>query len=189
MTFLPKDYEVPTTTGNYFKFEKGANKFRVLSSAIIGYEYWNLEGKPVRLKEYPQVMPKDIRAEEDGTFKINHFWAFVVYSYSHSRVQVMEVTQKTIMREIKALVSNEDWGDPKGFDITVTKEGEKFETKYTVQPSPHKELADDIKEIAKNADTVKLDALFDGSDPFATEKKDEIEYPEAEDINPDDIPI
>ena len=31
MSFLPKDYEKPSTQGKYLKFEQGANKIRILS--------------------------------------------------------------------------------------------------------------------------------------------------------------
>ncbi len=46
------------------------------------------------------------------------------------------------MGDMKTLFDNEDWGEPQGYDITVTREGEKLETKYSVQPSLHKELTD-----------------------------------------------
>ena len=38
--FLPDDYDVPNAAANYMKFQQGTNKFRVLGSAIIGYELW-----------------------------------------------------------------------------------------------------------------------------------------------------
>ena len=39
MGFLPKNEREPVTS-NYMRFEKGENVFRVLSSAIVGMEYW-----------------------------------------------------------------------------------------------------------------------------------------------------
>ena len=48
--FLPDNYKIPTTS-NYMKFAEGKNTFRVLSSAITGWEYFTTENKPVRQKE------------------------------------------------------------------------------------------------------------------------------------------
>ena len=40
-TFLPDGYEVPKSSGGgYMKFKQGANKFRILSSPVLGWEYW-----------------------------------------------------------------------------------------------------------------------------------------------------
>jgi hypothetical protein len=115
----------------------------------------------------PQNLPVDIRVEDDGTYsKIKHFWAFVVYNYDAKQIQILEVTQKSIMNGIKALVDNVKWGDPKRYDITITRTGEKLNTEYSVQPNPHEPLADDIKDLYEHT-SVNLEALFDGADPFA----------------------
>ena len=96
-TFLPIGYEEPKTTGNYFRFQDGINRFRVLSSAIVGFEYFNESNKPVRSKE-PFETTSDIK--KNG--KVKFFWAFSVYNYLESKVQIMEITQKTIQKDIGA---------------------------------------------------------------------------------------
>jgi hypothetical protein len=166
-TFLPDDYKVPSNS-NYMKFETGENTFRILSSAIIGFEYWNKDNKPVRSRTPWDEIPADIKPQKDGSIRINHFWAFIVWNYNESRIQILELTQKSIMEGIKALVDNKKWGDPKGFDITVTKVGEGLNTEYTVMPNPHSPMPDDA---IKGMETKKitLAALYDGKDPFATE--------------------
>lgn len=60
-------------------------------------------------------------------------------------VQILEVTQATIQSAIANLVSSQEWGNPREYDITVTRKGSKLDTEYTVQPSPHKTLSEDIK--------------------------------------------
>ena len=161
--FLPAGYEAPAKTGgNYFKFQDGANKFRVLSSAITGWSYWTEEGKPVRTRKYPDPMPTNLRTGD----KVKHFWAFAVWSYRDNAIQVMEVTQASIREAMQALVASEEWGDPKGYDITITRTGKELNTNFTVQPSPHKAMpqqaADDLM-----VTTINLDALYEGGDPFA----------------------
>src|SRR5690348_10958471 len=103
--FFPTDYKtIPKPPSDYMKFEEGKNSIRILSSAIVGYQYWTNENKPIRLRTMPDELPSDIKPEKDGTFKIRHFWAFVVWNYELKRVQILEVTQNTVMKGIKALV-------------------------------------------------------------------------------------
>lgn len=165
--FLPENYEVPATIGNYMKFEKGDNLFRVLSSAIIGWEYWNVDDKPVRLKAKPDQMPLDMRADD----KLKHFWAFVVWNYKFNKIQILEVTQKSVQDEIMKLVNDVDWGSPKNYDLKVTRTGDKLETKYQVTQKPHTPLKDEVKEALANT-PVDLTNLFNGEDPFEVKNSD-----------------
>lgn len=164
--FLPKGYEVPASPSNYMKLQDGENTFRVLSSAVVGFEYWNVEGKPVRLKEHPQAFPVDIRVEKDGSKKIKPFWAFVVWNYQTKQIQILELTQKSIMNAVKAVVDNAKWGNPQGYDITITKTGEGLDTEYSTIPSPHSPIDTEI-ENARKEKSIDLTALFEGLDPFA----------------------
>ena len=168
--FLPEEYKLPSSS-NYLKLKDGENTFRILSSAIIGYEYWNTENKPVRLKEAPKITPDDIGLDKNGeTKKIKHFWAFVVWSYDNNAIQILEITQSTIQGAIKALVDNKKWGSPKGYDITITRSGEGFDTEYVVMPNPHLELDADIKNEYENK-SINLNALYEGKNPFLVDEK------------------
>ena len=169
--FLPKDYEVPVQSGNYFKLEKGDNVFRVLSSAIVGYEYWNNDNKPMRLERHPETLPADARIEESGKVAIKHFWAFIVWNYKASKVQMMEITQATIQSAINNLVSDEDWGDPKAYDIKITRTGDKLETEYSVSPKPHSPIKPDIQSAFSNT-PFSLNNLFVGEDVFDVKNSD-----------------
>jgi len=168
MSFLPDNYERPASSGgNYAKLEDGQNRFRFLSPAIVGWLYWNTENKPVRLKERPETLPDDIRHENGKPDKVKHFWAFAVWNYKEGKVQILELTQASIQGPIEDLVMTEDWGDPTGYDITITKKGQKLDTEYSVQPSPHKPVPTEAVDAYK-ATPVNLQALFVNEDPFAT---------------------
>lgn len=188
-TWLPQGYEVPVSEGNYLRFEEGANKFRILSHPVMGYEYWNTAGKPVRLKEVPTTVPSDIRLDKAGKpERVKHFWAVAVWHYTRdkkgndtSSVKLLEITQASIQGQIQALAENEDWGDPRTFDLTVTRKGEGLDTEYNTQPSPKKPLSDAGIEAMKNK-PINLEALFIGADPFTTSA----EVPE---IQPSDVPF
>ena len=103
-SFFENDYKLPSTD-NYMKFREGENTFRVLSSAIVGYEYFTKENKPVRSK-----LPFDETPNIKDGGDVKHFWAFAVWNYADERVQVLELTQKSIMQNMKALIDNKRWG-------------------------------------------------------------------------------
>jgi hypothetical protein len=179
--FLPTGYKRPETAGgSYAKLEDGANKYRILSGAIVGWLYWTTENKPVRLKERPQTAPADIREGD----KIKHMWAFVVWSYRDNKVQILELTQASIQGPLEDLVMSDEWGDPKEYDITITKTGQKLDTEYTVMPSPKKAVPVDAHKAYRET-PINLEALFSGSDPFTTSAGSEV----ADTITPEDSPF
>lgn len=161
MEFLPKDYEAPKMEGNYLKFKKGSNTFRILSPAVVGYEYWNRDSKPVRSTEPWDERPGDMK--EGSTVK--YFMAFVVWNYDAKKAQILEITQKTVREAIEGLAMNKKWGDPSKYDIVVEAKGDGMEREYSTLPEPHSE--------APQADIsgINLDALFFGEDPFTSTKK------------------
>lgn len=193
MAFLPKNYEAPKSASSYMKLEEGNNKFRIVSEAVIGFEYWNENNKPVRLKENPSEKPADIRLNEDGSYTIKHFWAFVVIDRNDlSGVKILELTQPGIMRNIEDLINSEDWGNIEDYDITINRKGKGLETRYTVQPSPHKPLTKEEKEMVKNS-PVNLEALFYNENPFDKNWEAPAPIPEAtdnsEEVNVKDVPF
>lgn len=185
--FLGKDYKAPVYPSNYMKFEDGENTFRVLSSAVTGFSYWTTSKKPVRSKMMFEETPDDAQLSKEGKFQPKHFWAFVVWNYKAERVQILELTQKSIQDAILALVNNKKWGDPVKYDITVSKAGEGLDTEYTVMPNPHSPA--DGKWFA-DAEAVNVQALFSNGDPFT---KDSAPVESKTDLqdgpNPDDIPF
>ena len=186
--FLPEKYDIPEKVSGYMKFKPGDNTFRSLSSAITGYEYWNTENKPVRSVEFP-ANADNLRVKDGKTSDIKHFWAFVVWNYDLKAVQILQITQVSIQKAIKKYVDNKKWGDPKGYDITVTKSGDGLETEYATVAEPHSAVTKEIAD-AHASKSINLSALYEGNDPFAVEpgKTEHSPYPK-EQINPEDIPF
>ena len=167
--FLDSDYEVPQKAGNYMRFDEDENKFRILDKPIMGYEYWitNKDGsrKPIR-----KQMDEDIPVEElEGDEIPKHFWAMPVYNYQEEKIQILEITQKSILKSIRALERSKDWGSPLNYDIIVFKTGQKLETRYNVQPAPPKPLSKALLDDYKDME-IDLEALFEGKDPFGKDK-------------------
>ena len=162
--FLPNNYEIPQKGGNYMKLKDGENRFRVLASPIMGFEWWEENGetrKPVRVRMNDKIV---VTPESE---KAKHFWAMPVYNYNESAIQILEITQSTIQKAIKALAKDKDWGTPLFYDLVVTRSGKELNTEYQVQPKPARALDTAIKTQFGNM-TINLEALFDGDDPFAT---------------------
>ncbi len=180
MNFLPKDYNIPAEEGGYMRFKKGENLFRILASPIIGWETWEdtKEGRrPIRKRMDDPFVVNDVDPEE-----VKHFWAMPVWNYTAKRVQILEITQKTIQKVIKQLARQKAWGSPLGYDIDVIREGEGMETRYNVVPSPPKDLDPEIDKVFK-AMTLNIEALYDGDDPFADN------FDAAEEVFADSEPI
>lgn len=170
--FLPKGYETPEIPSNFMELEEGVNTFRILSSAIVGYEWWvdsSENGrKPMRVRTADEV-PEEVKNASENRARAKHFWAFPVYNYQTKTVQVLEIKQQTIMRALEAFVKNPKWGNPQGYDLVIekVKTGSRdWDVEYNVIPEPPSKLDSGIAELAKMV-PVRLEALYDGGDPFA----------------------
>lgn len=170
MTRLPENYEFKENTGtsNYLKVTEDPQEFRILTSPVIWWEYFRTEwdkSVPVRQKSEFDWIPSDSKNWE----KPKEFWAFAVWNHTLGKVQIMEITQQTIKKEIlKYAQDDENWGDPKKYDLRISKSGKGKETKYTVTALPKSkfESESDEKWAFELAKPINLEALFDGSDPF-----------------------
>ena len=177
--FLPAGYK---ETGNYMKFSDGENRFRILSSAVVGWEYWNEDSdgnrKPVRKHLDEPLITSEIQEPD----KVKKFWAFVVWNYQEEAIQILELTQKGLKNAIQALTVNKKWGTPvNSYDLIINKTGTGLTTKYTVTPDPKEKTTDLILEALKNK-PVDLEALFRGEDPFLFTNANE-------NVDPDSIPL
>src|SRR5215217_127867 len=169
--FLPKGYETPEIPSSYMDFEEGLNSFRIVSSAIVGYEWWTDNGgqrKPVRVRTEDEV-PAEVKNTLDSRQKARHFWAFVVYNYKVKSIQVLEIKQQTIMRALEAFINNPKWGNPKNYDIVIEKTrygSRERDVEYSVIPEPPAQLDPGVAELVRQV-PVRLEALYDGGNPFA----------------------
>lgn len=169
--WFPQGYEVPVSVGNYMKLEEGENKLRILSSAIVGWEYWEdtKDGRrPIRAPKL-EDLPKNIQSISEGKDRPKHFWAFVVYNRGYNRIQILEVTQKQIMNGIENFVKGE-WGNPKEYDLVITRKktgSEARDVDYSVNTSVagkkalEKEIADEYAQM-----NIDLQKLYSGENPF-----------------------
>jgi hypothetical protein len=167
------------------KLEDGENRLRILSEIIVGTEYWvEVDGnrKPKRVQPNVKIPMGDVTVNQFGNPSISAFWSMVVWNYSAKQVQILNITQKDIMKSMLAYKKDADWGDLTKYDLVITREkGERV--KYTVIAKPHRELDADIKKTYEGME-INLDNLYVsekfpyGGDPFA--EKIEVEEVENE---------
>jgi hypothetical protein len=168
--FLPKEYNDSKSLnqkgGDYMKFVSGANRFRIMGSPIVGWEWWEDSEDGKRTPKRVHINEKiDVSTVADPE-SIKRFWAMIVYNYDAKSLQILEITQKGIQKTLEELVRDEDWGTPvQTYDIVVTKTGEKMETKYEVLPKPKTVLDPGIVQLYKDME-INLDAMFSGDNPF-----------------------
>lgn len=166
--FLPEGYEIPSSTDKYMRLVKGENRFRILSSPILGYEYWiEKDDKRIPLRT-PMNKPFSVDVAENPE-DIKHFWAMVVWNYAAKRVQILEITQKGVQKVLRALAKDDDWGSPvQKYDIVITRSGDGMETRYEVLPKPATTMDEGIIAMFEGMN-VRLEALYESKDPFAGE--------------------
>jgi hypothetical protein len=173
-----ESYEIPTTS-NYFKFQEGDNRFRILGAfsegtAVQGLLYWTTidnKRKPIRLAKrtdgtFPTVPVSELETNKFGEIDIpKFFWAMPVWNYAEKKIQILEITQKTILKYIKKVIENTKWGDPREYDFIVNKGKEGEKTVYTVTNDPKEKLEDAIVN-QYIATPITITNLFSGDDPF-----------------------
>ena len=131
----------------------------------------------------------------DGGQDAKKFLAFPVLNYTTGNVQVWEVTQKSIKRELMALEADPDWGNLCDFDIEVERTGNDLQTtKYRVSPKPKQPLNEEIQASIVTNGLPELRALYLSEDPFSYVLTKEQEKslsagktPEKEEVSEEDI--
>lgn len=160
---------MPVSSGsNYLKITEDAQEFRILTSPIIGREYFRADGDkvtPVRQKEEFDWIPSD---SKDGS-KPKEFRAFPIWNHTLGKVQIAEITQASIKKEILKYVQDaENRGDPKKYDFRISRTGKGKETRYTLTALPKSKFESEADEkwAFELAKPINLEALFSGDDPF-----------------------
>ena len=157
---LPQNVKIPRSTA-FGKLQDGLNRFRFLSDVVVGWEGWKNQ-KPFRHKgDVCQIKPEEVDLNKNGKPNINYFWAAIVWNCNDKQLQILEITQKTIMGPLLDLEQNSDWGDLKLYDITINKKKEGDKTSYTVLGIPPKPVDPEIQEAYQTTD-IKLEKLFEG---------------------------
>lgn len=162
--FVPDD-AISEGSSAYMKLDAGENKVRIISKPVIGWVEW-IDKKPNRTQ---------IDDEPEATDAENppkKFFTVVAIDRADGLVKIMELTQQSVIKAIKALSGNPDWGAPFAYDITIKKSGEGLKTKYAVTPSPKKKLEKEMVKLAQSK-PCNLEKVFENEDPWSVEGDDD----------------
>lgn len=174
-SFLPEGYKEPTKS-NYMKFAPGSNRFRILGSAKVGYEYWtkkNIDGTDkdvsVRVTKEESIPMAEVVTDKYGNLAVKYFWAFVVYNYDAERIQILQITQKSVREGMQNFLDKAIWGKVvPGEYVFDVNQGKKADGKpeYSVIAEPKTEVEKEV--LTKLERTlIDMDAWMAGKDPFA----------------------
>jgi hypothetical protein len=195
---LPEGYETPSSGGNYMKLEIGDNELRAMSKPIMGWIYWDMNGKPVRInagpKAKPTVDPALIKVDKQGKKDLKFFWAFVVFNIKTGTIQIIELTQSSIQKGIEEYLRSPKWGSYFGYDINLKKIMTGDKTSYQVLTNPPSPITDAAKKAFTERGKINLAAMFVSGDPFAAAPvaalaPPPVQAPAAEVVGDDDLPF
>lgn len=191
MGFLSKKASASVNAGSsgggYLSVSKlpdgGSVRFALLSEQPLeGYEAWgaNAEGqsKPFRFDFEPT--PEDVAAElgeyepregrgGPGTVDVKFFIAAPVFNYDSGSVQVMSLTQKSIIKELDAISQIDEYQDLLAWDFNLSKKGSGLLTEYTLRPIPRKKGSQehiDAAWIEAKSAGFDISRLLTGANPF-----------------------
>lgn len=190
MAFLSKTASAAVTSnatgGGYLSLSKlpdgGSVRFALLTDEPLEmWEAWgsaNGTNKPFRFQEEPTY--EDVVAEMGefepregrggpGTADVKFAIALPVYVYDAGKVQVLQITQKSIIKELDAISQLEDYQNLLEFDFTVSKKGSGLLTEYTVRPVPRKKGSQehiDSAWIEAKAEGFDISRLLTNGNPF-----------------------
>lgn len=190
MPFLSKQASAAVTStgtgGGYLQLSKlpdgGSVRFAMLSDEPLEFfECWGQAAgasKPFRFEHEPTY--EDVIAEMGdfepregrggpGTADIKFAIAVPVYSYESGKVQVLQITQKSILKEIDAISQMDDYAELLSWDFTISKKGSGLTTEYTVRPVPRKKGSQehiDAAWLEAKSEGFNLERLLTGGNPF-----------------------
>jgi len=175
-------------TGSYLnpsKIPSGSNvRFALLDDQPLEFfECWGEDSsgntQPFRFAEDPS--PEEIAEEMgeewsrrlnrdgNGPEKVKFSIAVPVYNYETEKVEVMPLTQKTLINELDSISQMEDYAELLDWDFVMGKEGTGLETKYSLRPAPRKKASQSQIEEAwteARASGFDISRMLTGGSPF-----------------------
>ena len=176
-------------SGGYLSLSKLENKSSVRihllgDEPLDFYQVWGespdgTQIKPFRFTDDPS--PSDITAEmgefirrqnyeKTGPDPVVYSMAFFVYNHEQGEVQLLQLTQKGLIRELDQLLSMEDYQDTDQWDFVISKDTSGPPSSwYSLRPAPIKKGSKETIDAAWNEAQTKgydLKELLVGGNPF-----------------------
>jgi len=123
-----------------------------------------------------RLITEPVKFQEEFEGKVSDKFAWLVIDRADGNIKGFK-GGVSIYKLIRSLALNEDWGDPKNYDLTITRTEEQGNY-YTIQPSPNKSPLTDEEQGKIIASDLSVEKLFKISENLP-----------VEDTNLDDLPI
>ena len=156
-----------SSTGRYLNPAKltEETRLRFFGSGITGYEAWTEDNEPIRWEQKPEQLPANIR-QQPGYTTLKRFLAAVVYDYISDDFKILQITQRTLMDLLFKYMYDEEYGDPRNYDVKISKTGAGINTKYSLVAAPPKPVQPELQARFDQL-TCDLTRLYDREDPFS----------------------
>jgi|DEB0MinimDraft_10_1074344.scaffolds.fasta_scaffold34109_3 hypothetical protein len=198
MSWLPDDYKAPTSGQDFFnpsRIEEGQSaKIRVLGNfklpktGVFGWSSWEKTADKNVCHRVEYTAEAKAQLLSKGYDEPKHFWALLCYNWEEMRPQVLEITQKTLQKELIKNFEDEDLGSPQSYDIKIKKTGSGINTKYEVVTLPKSKLPEEVIEQI-NSSAFNVSNLLTGEEVFGASvtalekpKLNKLAAPEDDDI-------
>jgi hypothetical protein len=157
--------------GRYINPSKleGEKRLRCIGEGITGFSAWTVDKKPIRWEAKPVQLPSNLAPDLSGKVALKRFIASIVYDYEAGDFKILEITQQTLMTQLFKFIKDDEYGDPKDYDIKISKKGQGKDTEYSLLASPPRPVSKDIATSFEGV-VCNLRALFDGEDPWGEPK-------------------
>ena len=186
LNFLPEDYKPPSTTGGWLQPEAGeTHKIRIMatmSNPAQGVLCWEAWANKQPLRQPYSTKGFDICQGYDDNKKPKHSWIFQVYHYDSESAMIWAVPQRGIQEELRAYTMDSDWGDPRNYDLKISREGTALDTKWRLvtgsnKSAPSEKMFGIMEEARIDVSQVFAKDGF-GDNPFGalTSKTDDIPF-------------
>ena len=174
--FFPQ-VKAQASGGSYFKVNQIGNglpnpsKVRLLGaftdgSMIEGYRAF-INNKPIRRKTLEEIPIDQLGTNSFGQQeKPVLFWAFPVFVFDETNVQICEIHQVGLMRELERLGNNPNWGDPRLYDIDIMKTVGGNRVAYQLTPKQDSFPQEHQEATYQRLASIDLQKLFASEDPF-----------------------
>jgi hypothetical protein len=109
--------------------------------------YLKLEdGQTVKLRIASEPVIFESESEWGGEKSLSTRYGWLVWNQDTKQPQILQQSAR-FFKQIAALAQDEEWGDPKEYDIKITRQGTGTETTYNVTPSSNRaSLASEVKQ-------------------------------------------
>ena len=138
--------------------DEGDYDFRIFTSPYQFYSHWTKDATGKDKKVHCAV--DDCPVCERGE-KASARWFIGVINRKTNKCEILEIGSQ-VYQQLLVLAKNPKWGDPKGYDITITRKPKGSNPLYAVVPNPKTAFSDEEKTMAKEftgrVDLVKLSA-------------------------------